>query len=363
MSWKADIDEIHRRRKLAEACGGPDAVAKQHAEGRLTVRERIARLLDKGSFREVGKLASRASCDSSGKLVAFEPAPYVMGIGRIDGRPVAVGGEDYTIRAGTGSGSERRKGGQGGFINALLAFSSLAPTRRKPTQDVVLFGNGGGASVLGVDSFARAGPRVRRFGETTLRALREFKAQPGTSVENPIDAPVGAMQQDDGRVVERILGAVYATARPDALVMHLSMPAFSGRTKTEVLDNLVAAALGVQARYADSGKFVLVLRSDGDAQIEERKRRFRDRAISLGIPVYDELEDAARALSAFARYERFARSGCVQGLPRAEQQTRPTHIIAAARQRQRTSLDEADMNPLIVSAAGALAVDARFDLT
>jgi hypothetical protein len=42
-----------------------------------------------------------------------------MGIGRINGRPVAIGGEDYTIRAGTGFGSDRRKGGQGGTIQRL----------------------------------------------------------------------------------------------------------------------------------------------------------------------------------------------------------------------------------------------------
>ena len=198
------------------------------------------------------------------------------------------------------------------FINALLAFSALAPNRGKPTHDVVLFGNGGGASVLGVDSFARVGLRVRRFGNATLDALQEFKVLPGTSIENPIDAPVGAMQQDEGRVAERILGAVYSTAPPDALVVHLSMPAFAGRTKSEVLDNLVAAALRTQSRYPDSGKFMLVLRSDGDPQIEERKRRFRERAIALGVAVYDELEDAARALAALARYEQFVHSRAVQ---------------------------------------------------
>jgi acetyl-CoA carboxylase carboxyltransferase component len=119
MTWRPEIDEIHRRRELAEACGGSDAVAKHHAAGKWTVRERIEALLDPRTFREVGKLAGRASHDKSGKLTAFEPAPYVMGIGRIDGRPVAVGGEDYTIRAGTGFGSDRRKGGQGGFIEDL----------------------------------------------------------------------------------------------------------------------------------------------------------------------------------------------------------------------------------------------------
>ncbi len=119
MIWKDEIEQIHLRRKLAEACGGAEAVNKHHAAGKLTVRERISGLLDVNSFREVGKLAGRASYDKQGDLVGFEPAPYVMGIGRIDGRPVAVGGEDYTIRAGTGFGSDRRKGGQGGFIEDL----------------------------------------------------------------------------------------------------------------------------------------------------------------------------------------------------------------------------------------------------
>jgi len=119
MSWLPEIEEIHRRRKLAEACGGETAVAKHHAAGKLTVRERIGSLLDAGSFREVGKLAGKSKYDAQGNLVGFEPAPYVMGLGNIDGRPVAIGGEDYTIRAGTGFGSDRRKGGQGGFIEDL----------------------------------------------------------------------------------------------------------------------------------------------------------------------------------------------------------------------------------------------------
>src|SRR6185295_10287928 len=119
MSWRAEIEEIHRRRKLAQACGGEEAVARHHAAGKLTVRERIAALLDAGTFREVGALAGRGTYDKAGSLTKFEPAPYVMGIGKIDGRPVAIGGEDYTIRAGTGFGSDRRKGGQGGFIEDL----------------------------------------------------------------------------------------------------------------------------------------------------------------------------------------------------------------------------------------------------
>jgi acetyl-CoA carboxylase carboxyltransferase component len=118
MSWREEAEQIRYRRELADRCGGEVAVARQHAAGKLTVRERISRLLDPGSFREVGKLAGKAVYQD-GKLIEFEPAPYVMGLGKLDDRPIAVGGEDYTIRAGTGFGSDRRKGGQGGFVEDL----------------------------------------------------------------------------------------------------------------------------------------------------------------------------------------------------------------------------------------------------
>jgi acetyl-CoA carboxylase carboxyltransferase component len=121
MNWSTEIEELKRRRQLAEQCGGADAVARHHAEGKLTVRERIARLLDAGTFQEVGQLAGHADYDENGQLKGFTPHPYVAGIGRIDGRPVVVGGEDYTIRGGSGSGGGRRKGGQGGFIEDLAA--------------------------------------------------------------------------------------------------------------------------------------------------------------------------------------------------------------------------------------------------
>ena len=64
----------------------------------------------------MGQLAGKAQYDATGQLLHVEPAPYVMGIGRMHGRPVAIGGEDYTIRAGTGFGSDRRKGGQGDLL-------------------------------------------------------------------------------------------------------------------------------------------------------------------------------------------------------------------------------------------------------
>jgi len=57
LSWQPEVDEIRRREEMARAMGGPENVARQHKANRLTVRERIDRLLDTDSFHEIGALA------------------------------------------------------------------------------------------------------------------------------------------------------------------------------------------------------------------------------------------------------------------------------------------------------------------
>ena len=67
MSWDKEAREIERLRALAAEQGGAEAVAKQHARGRQSVRERIDALVDKGSFREQGGLAGAASTRRLGR--------------------------------------------------------------------------------------------------------------------------------------------------------------------------------------------------------------------------------------------------------------------------------------------------------
>jgi len=116
--WRSEADEIAQRHRWAEQLGGEEAVARQHEQGRLTIRERIGRLVDPGSFQEVGKLAGNATYEN-GVVTKVTPAPYVSGLAQVDGRPVAIGGEDFTVRGGTSWGGDRRKGGQGGFVEDL----------------------------------------------------------------------------------------------------------------------------------------------------------------------------------------------------------------------------------------------------
>lgn len=157
MTWADSVAEIRRRRAWAKAQGGADNVARQHAAGRLTVRERIGGLVDEGSFQEVGGLTASVTYEN-GVAVAATPAPYVCGLATIDGRPIAIGGEDFTVRGGTTASLDKRKGGQGGFSE------DLAYEYKIPLVNLI---DGAGGSVTsakrrghavfpGVDSFDRS---------------------------------------------------------------------------------------------------------------------------------------------------------------------------------------------------------------
>ena len=108
MTWKDEVAELAARKKIAMQMGGAEAVDRYHALGKLTVRERVHALLDLGSFHEIGVLAGSA-LRQNGERVGFVPSPYVMGLGEIDGRPVAVGGQDFTIRGASGIEPERKE--------------------------------------------------------------------------------------------------------------------------------------------------------------------------------------------------------------------------------------------------------------
>jgi acyl-CoA synthetase (NDP forming) len=193
------------------------------------------------------------------------------------------------------------------FIDALLAFQNLALRPDRPTRNVVLFGNGGGTGVLATDYFAELGLDIHPFGEATRTTLEALRLPPGTSVANPIDTPVGTLQEEDGWIAGKILDRVYDTSSPDAIVMHLNLASFVGRGDGDPVDNLIKVAERVQTTHPGRAHFVLVLRSDGSKELDDIKREYRERALAVGIPVYDEVTNAAQALSVVQHLEqRFA---------------------------------------------------------
>jgi len=98
---KALLDRLEDLEAQALAGGGPARVERQHAAGRLTARERVERLLDPGSFREMGQLVTHRCNDFGMEGQRIPGDGVVTGHGRIDGRLVYVFAQDFTVFGGS----------------------------------------------------------------------------------------------------------------------------------------------------------------------------------------------------------------------------------------------------------------------
>jgi len=146
MSWEDETGEIRKRRSLAKQQGGAEAVERQHDKGRLTIRERIGALIDPDSFRELGEGAGVPEFNEDGSLKDFQPANYILGLATLDGRRIAVGGEDFTVRGGSPNPAGLRKS---------VYAEELALTYKIP---LVRLHEGGGGSVAGASGKKAARP-------------------------------------------------------------------------------------------------------------------------------------------------------------------------------------------------------------
>ena len=81
--------------------GGPERVDRQHAAGKLTARERLEVLLDSGSFEEVDQLVTHRCRDFGMDRQVFPGDGVVTGFGRVEGRPLAVFAQDFTVFGGS----------------------------------------------------------------------------------------------------------------------------------------------------------------------------------------------------------------------------------------------------------------------
>jgi acetyl-CoA carboxylase carboxyltransferase component len=146
MDWQKEMDELRRREAFAEELGGPERVKRQHDGGRLTIRERVARLADAGTFHELGKIAGRATYDSKNDLVELTPSNFIFGRARVDGRPVVIGGDDFTVRGGSADATIKGKHNM---------CERMAHDLRLPLIRIVE-GSGGGGSVKTIETTGRA---------------------------------------------------------------------------------------------------------------------------------------------------------------------------------------------------------------
>src|SRR5512132_4132976 len=101
MAASKRFEEVRRRHEAAEAGGGEARRERQHAEGKLSARERIELLLDEGTFEELDKLVRHRCHDFGMEQHVVDGDGFVTGHGLIDGRRVFVFAQDFTVFGGS----------------------------------------------------------------------------------------------------------------------------------------------------------------------------------------------------------------------------------------------------------------------
>ena len=218
-SWAPMLADVRALQAIAHARFDPDSrdpgVVRQRSRGKLTCRERIGRLLDAGSFREVGSLAGFTSYDDEGRIVDFTPASHVGGWGKLDARAVVVCADDFTSRGGHSDGAIAAKSG---YIDRL-SLDLRCPSIR------LLDGSSGGGSV------ATMVPQQRGSGESAaeesagaIKAGRpRVSGGGGSFLPGHLGSAMFAEQLTQIPVVNVLLGSVVGLGAAKAVLGHFSV--------------------------------------------------------------------------------------------------------------------------------------------
>ncbi len=95
------IEEVEQRRAEARLGGGQKRIDAQHAKGKLTARERLDVLLDEGSFEEYDMYKTHRCTDFGMEAQVYPGDGVITGWGTINGRPVYVFSQDFTVFGGS----------------------------------------------------------------------------------------------------------------------------------------------------------------------------------------------------------------------------------------------------------------------
>lgn len=143
---QGDTHNLESRRETARMGGGEKRMAAQHAKGKLTARERIEKLLDNGSFREVDMFRTHRSTRFGMEKTHPATDGVVTGWGKIDGRIVYLYAQDFTVMGGSFGENHGLK---------IAKIMDLAIENGAPL--IGLSDSGGARIQEGVDSLAACG--------------------------------------------------------------------------------------------------------------------------------------------------------------------------------------------------------------
>lgn len=184
------------------------------------------------------------------------------------------------------------------FATALHALSTVDLSVKPNGNEAVLFGNGGGASVLGADALDRQGIATTPLPASVIAELESLEVPPGNGFHNPIDVPAGTLAVKSGGVAGDILKVVLAGSEPAVLITHLNVGIIQrnlGATHGDVTGTIIDSIAAARDESKSNTHQLLVLKSDGSAGTGDMVKAYAQRARAIGIPVFGAFEDAALA--------------------------------------------------------------------
>jgi acetyl/propionyl-CoA carboxylase alpha subunit/acetyl-CoA carboxylase carboxyltransferase component len=217
--WQEVLDQVDSLRALSHARLAPGSrdpgVVRQRSRGKLTCRERIALVLDAGTFREIGSVAGFASYGDDGKPVEFTPANHVGGYGKIAGRTAVVCADDFTSRGGHADGAIGAKS---------THLDRLALELRAPSLRLLDGSSGGGSVAAMVPQQKREGESAVQESTGAIKAGRPRVAGGGGSfLPGHLGSDLYTQQLATVPVVNLLLGSVVGIGAAKAVLGHFSV--------------------------------------------------------------------------------------------------------------------------------------------
>ena len=191
------------------------------------------------------------------------------------------------------------------LVETLLLFQTITPNLQRPTRNLALLGNGGGASVVATDGFAQLGFSLAEFSADTKEQLQALNLPDGASDNNPIDLPANVFDRTEGKIAGDILDALCNDSEIHTMVVHLNLPVLLSYRGRHTAEHIIAACIAHRQSSDNPKALVIVLRSDGSADTDAARRLFTERALAEGVPVFENFTMAGRALKALASFESF----------------------------------------------------------
>ena len=218
-TWEPVLAQVDRLRSLANARLAPGStdpgVVRQRSRGKLTCRERIAELLDEGSFREVGSVAGFISYGEDGTIEDFTPANHVGGTGTVDGRPLVVCADDFTSRGGHSDGAIGTKS---------THLDRLAIELRVPSVRLLDGSSGGGSVATMVPQQRKEGEATAQESEGAIAAGKpRVSGSGGSFLPGHLFSKMYADQLSTVPVVNVLMGSVVGLGAAKAVLGHFSV--------------------------------------------------------------------------------------------------------------------------------------------